>query len=128
MLYKRLEDRPAGKSKRGSKWMHYADPASAQGSRKDIHYTVLCWSWLNAKGGGMVRCLLPEGAVFYRCDVEAIRWPSWDKDSNPIGETVAIYGCTEQGGNWLHGWLLASHRYTPAGGEADYVPHLEQRK
>ena len=55
MLYKRPSDPPAGQTKVGSEWMHYADPGSGQGDRHDIHYSVMTWSWLNVRGGGINR-------------------------------------------------------------------------
>ena len=126
MLYKRQRD--WDKPVRGSKWMHYGDPGADQGDRQDVHYSYLCWSWLNARGGGMVRSLIRDGQVFHRCDVDAIRMKSWDKESNENGDVVAIYGKTLREGNWLFGWVTHSHRYTPPGGEpGPWVYHLEKR-
>ena len=127
MLYKRLQDPPAGKSKAGSKWMHYGDPAAGQGKRGDIHYSVLCWSWLNARGGGMVRALVRDGQVFHRCDVKAITFGSWNKAGETNGEVVAVYGKTLQGNDWLFGWVIHSHRYDSAGTTGETVLHLEPR-
>jgi hypothetical protein len=130
MLYKSLADPPPGKSKRGAKWAHYADPAAQQGDRDDIHYTVLCWSWPRdesdavCRGGGMVRALLAPGTVVESCDVEWLTSGSWDKESNRNGEVVGVYVRAEQGGNPLHGWVMHSHRYEPPGAPPDYVAHL----
>jgi hypothetical protein len=127
MLYKRPQDPPAGKIKTGAKWMHYADPGAGQGDRHDIHYSVLCWSWLNARGGGMLRGLLREGELFQRCDVRSIRMGSWDKAGNPNGSVVAVYGRILRAGHVLFGWAMYSHRYDPHGGRGETVYHLERR-
>ncbi len=127
MLYKQPSDPPAGKSKAGSKWMHYADPASGQGDRHDIHYSVMTWSWLNVRQGGMNRALVREGQVVHRCDVEAITYPSWDRLGNPNREVVGIYVKTRQGGNWLYGWVLHSHRFLGDGMGGQKTFHLERR-
>jgi hypothetical protein len=126
MLYKRLQDPPAGKPKNGAKWMHYADPGAGQGDVSTIHYSVLCWSWLNARGGGMVRGLLREGDLFRRCDVRAIRMGSWDKDGNPNGSVVAVYGRVMRAGQPFFGWAMYSHRYDPGGQRGSTVYHLER--
>jgi hypothetical protein len=127
-LYKRPSDPPPGKTKRGAKWMHYGDPGADQGDIHDVHYNYLCWSWLNARGGGMARSLVRDGQVFHRCDVASISMKSWDKEGNENGDVVGIYGKTLQAGNWLFGWVMHSHRYTPPGGEPEpWVFHLERR-
>ena len=60
MHYKRPSDTRAG-SNRGARFLHYGDPAADQGDREDVHYTYLVWSFLNTRGGGMVRSLLRDG-------------------------------------------------------------------
>jgi hypothetical protein len=127
MLYKRPSDPPAGQTKVGSKWMHYADPGSGQGDRHDIHYSVMTWSWLNVRGGGMNRALTHEDQIVHRCDVDSITYPAWDEFGNRNGEVVGIYIKTRQGGNWLYGWAVHSHRFFSDGVGGKTIFHVEQR-
>jgi hypothetical protein len=102
----------------------YGDPAQ-QGSHADpnIHYTYLDWSWINVAGGGVVRAILPDGAVFHRCDVPAIKLATVTEHGKVNGWVKAIYGKTRQGSEWIYGWVVHSHRYE----EGPVVYHVEKR-
>ena len=120
MHYKRPSDTRAG-SNRGARFLHYGDPAADQGDREDVHYTYLVWSFLNARGGGMVRSLLRDGDEVDLCDVPAIAMDSYDENGAVNGRVEAVYVRAEQAANELYGWLVSSHELA---GDAP-VPHLE---
>ena len=92
---------------RGASWMHYGDPGADQGDRHDVHYTYLLWSFLDARGGGMVRALLRDGARLQPCDVPARRVPAYDPEGRVAGEVVGAYVRTQEG---LYGWTVWEHR------------------
>jgi hypothetical protein len=115
MHYKRPQDVRSG-SNRGARFMHYGDPAADQGDRSDVHYTYLLWSFLNARGGGMVRALLRDGDTLTRCDVTPIVMRSWDDAGRPNGRVEAIYVRTPED---LYGWMVSGH----ALGDDPWVDH-----
>lgn len=127
MHYKRPQDPPVGHSKRGARWLHYGDPGADQGERHDIHYSYLCWSWLDARGGGMVRALLREGMTFLPAAVEPIRRPAWDEAGRENGEVVGVYGAIELPGGRLFGWAARSHRYD-CDDRGETVAHLARAR
>jgi hypothetical protein len=122
MHYKRPFDTRSG-SNRGARFLHYGDPAADQGDRHDIHYTYLLWSFLNARGGGMVRALLRDGDVVDVCDVPPIAMYSFDAAGAINGQVTAVYVRTEQAGNELYGWTVRSHESFDHG--PGPVDHLE---
>lgn len=124
MHYKRPQDLPAGHSKRGAKWLHYGDPGADQGDRHDVHYSYLCWSWLDARGGGMVRGLLRDGTRFLSTAIAPIARPSWDEAGRRNGEVVGVYGAIDVPGGRLFGWATHSHSFDGPGG-GSLVTHLE---
>ena len=118
--YKRPQDTRMG-SNAGAKWLHYGDPGSDQGDRHDVHYSYLLWSFLDARGGGMVRALLAEGQVVWPCAVDPLELPAYDGDGRVNGSVTGRYVATEVAGGWLYGWMAWSHR----SGEAEPVAHAE---
>lgn len=111
--YIRIREMPEAmqyKSGGGASFRKYAD-TNFKHSPSNVHYGYLTWNWLNANGGGVVRSLIKENQVFHRCDVWSIRMTSVTESGAANGEVVAIYGKTFQGGNWIYGWIMYSHRY-----------------
>jgi hypothetical protein len=107
----------------------YGDPSEDLGTpadrRRGIRYTMLTWSWINTRGGGVARALVKDGAEFRRCkDVPAIRLTSVADAATqaPTGWVEAQYGAIRSGERWLYGWIVAEHRH---GGEM-VVEHLRQ--
>ena len=63
-------------------------------------------------GGGMVRTIMPDGATFERCNIKAIRGPSFIENTRtPNGEVIAIYGRYKINGDSLYGWVPYSHTF-----------------
>jgi hypothetical protein len=106
----------------------YGDPSEDLGPAADrargIRYTMLTWSWVNVRGGGVARALVRDGAPFRRCvDVPAIRLSSVADASaqHVTGWVEAVYGAIPSGGGALYGWIVARHRH----GEEPVVTHLK---
>jgi len=97
----------------------YGNPSEDLGPAEDrargIRYTMLSWSWVNVRGGGVARALVQDGAPFRRClDVPPIRLASVAdvERRRETGWVEAVYGAVQDGrGAWLHGWLVAAHRH-----------------
>jgi xylan 1,4-beta-xylosidase len=105
----------------------YGSPAHDLGPAADrargIRYTMLTWSWINTRGGGVARALVSEGTAFRRClDVPAIRLSSVSdaRTKAPTGWVEAEYGAIASGNGPLYGWIVAKHRH----GEEPVVEHL----
>jgi hypothetical protein len=118
--YKRPQDTRTG-SNAGAKWLHYGDPGADQGDRHDVHYSYLLWSFLDARGGGMVRALLGNGRVVWLCAVNPLELPAYDADGGVNGAVTGRYVATEVAGEWLYGWMAWSHR----SGDGEAVLHAE---
>jgi hypothetical protein len=118
--YKRPQDTRMG-TNAGAKWMHYGDPASDQGDRHDVHYSYLLWSFLDARGGGMVRALLREGQVVWPCAVRPVELPAYDREGAGNGSVTGRYVGTDVAGGRLYGWMAWSHR----SGDGEPVAHAE---
>ena len=108
MHYKRPQDVASG-SNNGASFMHYGDPASDQGSRHDIHYSYLLWSFPNVRGGGIVRTLLKGDDVIRPCDVVPITMDSWDRAGAVNGRVVARYVRLMAGSCPVYGWMVWTH-------------------
>ena len=117
MHYKRPQDVASG-SNRGASFEHYGDPASDQGDGgHGIHYSYLLWSFVNVRGGGIVRTLLEPDRVVRPCDVAPITMSSWDRAGAVNGQVTARYVKTFAGSCPLYGWMVWSHDdYTDASG------------
>ena len=106
----------------------YGDPSEDLGPPADrargIKYTMLTWSWINVRGGGVARALVEDGDDFYRCtDVPPIRLAAVaDVETKaPTGWVEAVYGAIRAGdGRRLYGWIVSSHRH----GSDPVVKHL----
>jgi hypothetical protein len=105
----------------------YGDPSEDLGPPADrasgIRYTMLTWSWINVRGGGVARALVHYGTPFRRCvDVPAIRLSSVaDAQSKRVtGWVEAVYGAIPSGSGLLYGWLVARHQHQ----EEQVVAHL----
>ena len=106
----------------------YGSPATDLGPdadrKRDIRYTMLTWSWINVRGGGVARALARSGEKFYRCaDVPAITLASVNEaqQKTPTGWVEAVYGAIPTGdGHRLYGWIVSAHRH----GSDDVVRHL----
>lgn len=106
----------------------YGDPSEDLGPAADrargIRYTMLTWSWINVRGGGVARALVEDGDEFYRCtDVPPIRLASVAdvETKRPTGWVEAVYGAIRAGdGEKLYGWIVSSHRH----GSEQVVHHL----
>jgi hypothetical protein len=118
--YKRPQDTRMG-TNAGAKWLHYGDPASDQGDRHDVHYSYLLWSFLDARGGGMVRALLAEGQVVRPCAVDARELPAYDAEGAVNGSVVGRYVAAEAGDCTLYGWMAWAHTV----GDGEPVAHAE---
>ena len=112
MKYKRPQDIPSGNNS-GASFLHYGDPASDQGDRHDIHYSYLTWSFVNVRGGGMVRALIAPGKIVRTCDVEPVTMDSYDKNGDVNGTVTARYVRITVGSCPLYGWMMWSHDYLP---------------
>lgn len=110
MHYKRPEDL-ASDSNHGASFMHYGDPAADQGNDRAIHYSYLLWSFVNVRGGGMVRTLLAPHQVLQACDVNPITMPSWGYSGRVNGSVTARYVRTLAGTCPIYGWMVWSHTY-----------------
>jgi hypothetical protein len=106
----------------------YGDPSEDLGPAADrargIRYTMLTWSWINTRGGGVARALVRDGTPFRRCvDVPAIRLSSVAdaQSQRTTGWVEAVYGAIPSGNGLLYGWLVARHQHD---GE-DVVAHLK---
>ncbi len=108
MHYKRPQDVPSGSNK-GASFLHYGDPAADQGDRHDIHYSYLLWSFVNVRGGGIVRTLLKDDAVIRPCDVDPVIMDSWDRAGAVNGQVIARYVRVMAGTCPLYGWMVWSH-------------------
>jgi hypothetical protein len=120
MHYKRPWDLPSG-SNRGTSFEHYGDPGADQGRRRDVHYSYLIWSFLNVRGGGMVRTLLAPGQPLRTCDVDPVSMESWDRSGQVNGTVTARYVRVLAGSCPVYGWMVWSHDYF--GDSAGAVPH-----
>jgi hypothetical protein len=114
MHYKHPSELPNGSNK-GSSFEHYGDPGADQGSRTDIHYSYLLWSFVNVRGGGIVRTLLAPNQVIRACDVDPVTMDSWDREGNVNGSVTARYVQALAGACRVYGWAVWTHRYDPAG-------------
>ena len=109
----------------------YGDPSEDLGPPADrsrgIKYTMLTWSWINVRGGGVARALIRNGENFYRCtDVPPIRLAAVaDAQTKiPTGWVEAVYGAIRTGDRrWLYGWTVSAHRH----GDGAVVEHLRTR-
>jgi hypothetical protein len=106
----------------------YGSPAEDLGTPADrargVKYTMLSWSWINTRGGGVARALVEDGGEFRRCaDVPAITLASVAdaQTQRRTGWVRAEYGAIRAGdGQWLYGWLVTAHRH----GDEPVVAHL----
>jgi hypothetical protein len=106
----------------------YGSPAIDLGPPADrergVRYSMLSWSWINVRGGGVARALVRNGEQFHRCtDVPAITLASVDEAQQkiPNGWVEAVYGAIVAGdGHRLYGWIVSAHRH----GSDDIVRHL----
>jgi hypothetical protein len=120
MHYKRPSDVPSG-SNAGATFMHYGDPGADQGDLHEIHYSYLLWSFVDVRGGGMVRTLIAPGQAVRPCDVHPIVMNAWDKAGNVDGTVTARYVRLIAGSCRLYGWMVWSHDYFR--GHNGPVPH-----
>jgi hypothetical protein len=118
--YKRPQDTRSG-TNAGARWLHYGDPGADQGDRHDVHYSYLVWSFLDARGGGMVRALLREGQIVWPCAVAPIELAAYDAIGAVNGAVTGRYVAAEVADTSLYGWMAWSHR--AAGAEP--VAHAE---
>lgn len=108
----------------------YGDPSEDLGPPADrargIKYTMLTWSWINVRGGGVARALIRDGDAFYPCtDVPPIRLASVAdaKTQRRTGWVEAIYGAIRTGNrHLLYGWTVSAHRH----GSDPVVHHLRR--
>ena len=97
----------------------YGDPSEDLGTPADrargVKYSMLTWSWINVRGGGVARALLYDGEAFYPCsDVPVIQLTSVAdaQSKTPTGWVAAVYGAVRAGdGSWLYGWTVSAHRH-----------------
>ena len=97
----------------------YGNPSEDLGTAADrargVKYTMLTWSWINTRGGGVARALLRDGEEFYRCmDVPPIQLASVsDATTKTVtGWVTAVYGGVRAGsGDWLYGWAVQAHQH-----------------
>jgi hypothetical protein len=97
----------------------YGDPSEDLGPAADrargIRYTLLQWSWINVRGGGVARALVKDGEAFYPCtDVPPIQLSSVSDVQTRMrtGWVQAIYGAIRAGeGEWLYGWIVSAHQH-----------------
>ncbi|MGI9140915.1 MAG: hypothetical protein ACR2GJ_07400 [Gemmatimonadaceae bacterium] len=106
----------------------YGSPSTDLGPAADrarrIRYTILQWSWINTRGGGVARALVKDGGKFFPCaDVPPIVLASVSdaETKTRTGWVQAMYGAIPTGGGGLlYGWIVSAHRH---GNEA-VVMHL----
>ena len=120
MHYKHPSELANGSNK-GSSFEHYGDPGADQGDHREIHYTYLLWSFVNVRGGGIVRMLLAPGQMVRPCDVDPVTMPSWDRAGNVNGTVTARYVEARAGTCRVHGWMVWSHDH--AGDSGGRVAH-----
>ena len=120
MKYKRPQDVASGNNS-GASFLHYGDPASDQGDIHDYHYSYLVWSFVNVRGGGIVRTLLKDDQVVQPCDVASITMDSWDRAGIVNGTVTARYVRILAGTCPVYGWMVWSHDYF--GDTKDAVAH-----
>lgn len=97
----------------------YGDPSEDLGTPADrsrgVKYTMLSWSWINTRGGGVARALLHDGEAFYVCtDVPPIKLASVaEAETKTVsGWVTAVYGAVRAGnGAWLYGWAVSAHQH-----------------
>jgi hypothetical protein len=97
----------------------YGDPSEDLGTPEDrargVKYSMLTWSWINTRGGGVARALLHDGEEFYLCtDVPRIQLASVAEaeKKTPTGWVTAVYGAVRAGdGSWLYGWAVSAHQH-----------------
>lgn len=97
----------------------YGNPSADLGTPADrargMRYSMLTWSWINTRGGGVARALMHDGAEFYRCsDVPPIKLASVSDAQlrTPTGWVSAVYGAVRaRDGSWLHGWAVYEHQH-----------------
>ncbi|HEU4641966.1 MAG TPA: hypothetical protein VFS44_05865, partial [Gemmatimonadaceae bacterium] len=107
----------------------YGSPAEDLGPAADrargIRYTMLTWSWINVRGGGVARAIVKDGTPFYGClDVPPIELAAVAdaRTQTPTGWVRAVYGAIRAGdGQWLYGWIVDAHQH----GSEPIVRHLE---
>jgi hypothetical protein len=109
--------------------MHYVGPGTGlyysygnygtPGSPYGTNYTNLSWSWINKTGGGIVRCMMKSGEVFYPSDVSTITLSSYDSNGVANGSVKAMYGSIWNGSQRIYGWMVHSHHYGTT-----YVEHI----
>lgn len=113
-LYKGLL--PDGSVPWGSLWWTYTDMGAIWGG--DVHYVALCWSFLNAGGGGMVRAVLPDGTRIRQCQVPRETCGIWDINGTQIGDMRGQYVRTS---NRCYGWMPWCFRTIYTGGTWTYL-------
>jgi hypothetical protein len=102
----------------GSMYQTYAWPQVRWGDLSAPKTTYLCWSWINVAGGGLVRGVIPDGAVVAPCKVAPLHWPMWNIKGQQTGEVSARY--VKVAGKY--GWLLWAHRLNEAD---DWTRHVK---
>jgi hypothetical protein len=108
----------------------YGNPSEELGTPADrargVKYTMLEWSWINVRGGGVARALMRDGEEFHRCtDVPPIQLASVSdaRTKAPTGWVTAVYGAVSAGdGNWLYGWAVYAHQH----GSEPLVMHMRR--
>ncbi|MEO7455777.1 MAG: hypothetical protein ABIY52_05900 [Gemmatimonadaceae bacterium] len=101
----------------------YGNPAGDLGVATDrargVRYSMLTWSWINARGGGVARALLRDGQEFFPCtDVPVIQLASVAEHERKdvTGWVAAVYGAIASGdGKWMYGWTVYAHRHRDEG-------------
>ena len=110
MKYKRPQDVASGNNS-GASFLHYGDPGADQGDRHDIHYSYVLWSFVNVRGGGIVRTLLKDDQLIRPCEVAPITMDSWDRVGAVNGRVTARYVRILAGTCPIYGWMAWSHDY-----------------
>lgn len=113
-------------------YMIYGNPSTDLGPASDrdrgVKYTILQWSWINVRGGGVARALVRDGADFFPCrDVPAILLASVSDAATKkqTGWVQAAYGAVLTGRKELiHGWIVSAHRR----GSEPVVKHLDEAR
>src|SRR3954470_3724772 len=107
----------------GATWRTYGDLGARNGG--NVHYAPLLWSFLNVRGGGLVRAVLREDTLVRLCHVPKIKLNSLDTVGNPNGEITGAY--VKVGGKSsmyeyddIYGWIVWSHNEG-----AGTVPHVQ---
>lgn len=118
MLYK--GPNPDGTIPWGSLWWAYSDLGGEWGG--ETHYLPVCWSFLNARGGGMVRAVLRDGTRVRQLDVARETCGVYtDTDGARIGDARGQYVRTA---SKMCGWMLAAVRTIFTG--PDWIRTLER--